>query len=47
LRETVWPLVESGKIRPVVDSTFPLAEAAASHQKLDASLHLGKIILTP
>ena len=47
LRATVWPLVESGKIKPVVDSTFPLAEAAAAHARLDASQHTGKIILTP
>lgn len=47
LKETVWPLVESGKIKPVVDSTFPLAEAVKSHQRMDASLHIGKIILTP
>jgi NADPH2:quinone reductase len=46
LREKVWPLVESKKIRPVVDSTFPLAEAAAAHARMDASQHTGKIILT-
>lgn len=47
LRETVWPLVESGKIKPVVDSTFSFADAAASHARMEASLHTGKIILTP
>ena len=46
LREKVWPLVEAGKIKPVVDSTFPLAEAAAAHARMDASQHTGKIILT-
>ncbi|HEY4371130.1 MAG TPA: NAD(P)H-quinone oxidoreductase [Burkholderiales bacterium] len=46
LKETVWPLVEAGKIKPVVDSTFPLAEAVKSHERMDASLHTGKIILT-
>jgi len=46
LRETVWPLVEAKKIKPVVDSTFPLAEAAAAHARMDASQHTGKIILT-
>jgi len=46
LKKTVWPLVESGKIRPVVDSTFALADAVKSHERLDASLHTGKIILT-
>jgi NADPH2:quinone reductase len=47
LKKTVWPLVESGKIKPVVDSTFALADAVKSHERLDASLHTGKIILTP
>jgi NADPH2:quinone reductase len=47
LRQTVWPMIESGKIKPVVDSTFPLAEAVKSHERLDASLHTGKIILVP
>jgi NADPH2:quinone reductase len=46
LRATVWPLLEAGKIKPVVDSTFPLAEAAAAHARMDASQHTGKIILT-
>jgi NADPH2:quinone reductase len=40
------PLLESGAVRPVVDSTFPLAEAAAAHRRLEASLHVGKIVLT-
>jgi NADPH2:quinone reductase len=43
---TVMPLLESGAVRPVVDSTFPLAEAAAAHRRLEASLHVGKIVLT-
>lgn len=47
LRKTVWPLVESRKIRPVVDSTFPLTEAAAAHARMEASLHTGKVILVP
>ncbi|HEX8580969.1 MAG TPA: zinc-binding dehydrogenase, partial [Acidimicrobiales bacterium] len=46
VREHVWPLVESGAVRPVVDSTFPLARAADAHRRLEASEHIGKILLT-
>jgi len=45
LRE-VWPLIESGKIKPVVDRTYPLAEAAAGHARMAKSDHIGKILLT-
>jgi putative PIG3 family NAD(P)H quinone oxidoreductase len=41
----VWPLVESGEIRPVIDRTLPLAEAAAAHRRMDED-HVGKIVLT-
>ncbi|WP_022824899.1 NAD(P)H-quinone oxidoreductase [Hymenobacter norwichensis] len=41
----VWPLLEQGKFRPVVFRTFPLAEAAAAHQLLESSAHIGKIVL--
>ena len=40
------PLIAAGKIRPVIDSTFPLAQAAAAHQRIEASGHIGKIVLT-
>ncbi|MBO0357813.1 NAD(P)H-quinone oxidoreductase [Hymenobacter sp. BT186] len=42
----VWPLLQEGKFRPVVFRTFPLAEAAAAHQLLESSEHIGKIVLT-
>jgi len=42
----VWPLLEAGKIKPVVDRTFPLAEAAAAHARMAKSEHIGKILLT-
>jgi len=42
----VWPLVEAGKIKPVIDSTFPLAEAQQAHQRLAAGEHIGKILMT-
>jgi NADPH:quinone reductase len=45
LREKVWPLVESGRIRPVVHKTFPLAEAARAHELMESGEHIGKIVL--
>lgn len=46
LKENVWPLIESGRIKPVVDSTFPLADAVKAHERIDGGAHIGKIILT-
>jgi NADPH2:quinone reductase len=46
LRETVWPLIESGAIRPVVHATFPAGEAAQAHALMESSQHVGKIVLT-
>jgi putative PIG3 family NAD(P)H quinone oxidoreductase len=46
VREHVWPLIESGDVRPVVDTTFPLDRAAEAHRRLDASEHVGKVLLT-
>jgi NADPH2:quinone reductase len=46
LREKVWPLIEAGQIRPVMDSTFPLAEASKAHERLETSQHIGKVVLT-
>jgi NADPH2:quinone reductase len=46
LRE-VWPLFAPGRIRPVVDSVFPLAEAAKAHARMREGGHVGKILLTP
>jgi NADPH:quinone reductase len=45
LRE-VWPLLEKGRIKPIVDSTFPLSQAQAAHARMAASGHIGKILLT-
>lgn len=45
LREKVWPLIEAGTVRPVMDSTFPLREAAAAHARMEGSGHIGKIVL--
>ena len=45
LREKVWPLIEAGKIRPVIYRTFALEEAAAAHSLMESSEHVGKIML--
>jgi putative PIG3 family NAD(P)H quinone oxidoreductase len=45
IEEKVWPLVAAGKIRPVIDSTFPLEQAAAAHARMETSQHIGKIVL--
>jgi NADPH2:quinone reductase len=45
LRENVWPLLESRRVRPVVHATFPLADAAAAHRLMESSAHVGKIVL--
>jgi NADPH2:quinone reductase len=45
LRQNVWPLLESGKIKPVIYKTFPLAEAAQAHALMESSTHVGKIML--
>ena len=41
----VWPLVAAGRVRPIVQRTFPLAEAAAAHRLMESSGHIGKILL--
>ncbi|MDA0223575.1 MAG: NAD(P)H-quinone oxidoreductase [Rhodobacterales bacterium] len=46
LRDQVWPLLAAGTIAPVMDSTFPLDQAAEAHRRLESSGHIGKIVLT-
>ena len=46
VKKAVWPLLESGAVRPVIDSTFPLAEVRRAHERLETSRHIGKILLT-
>ncbi|QNI33304.1 NAD(P)H-quinone oxidoreductase [Alloacidobacterium dinghuense] len=41
----VWPLIETGKLRPIVDRVFPLGEAAEAHRRMQASTHIGKLLL--
>lgn len=47
VRENVWPLVADGTVRPVVDEVIPLAEAERAHERMTASGHIGKLLLTP
>ena len=45
VEQHVLPLIAAGKVKPLIDSTFPLAQAAAAHARMDASAHIGKIVL--
>lgn len=45
VRESVWPQIEKGEVRPVLHATFPLAEAAQAHRVLESGTHVGKIVL--
>lgn len=45
LRANVWPMITSGRLRPVMDSEFPLDDAAAAHRRIESSGHIGKIVL--
>ena len=47
LRQEVWPLLEDGRVKPVIYRTFPLADAAGAHRLMESSEHIGKIILIP
>lgn len=47
VREHVWPLVEDGTVRPVIHQTYPLADAAQAHRDMEASGHIGKLLLLP
>jgi NADPH:quinone reductase-like Zn-dependent oxidoreductase len=44
--QAVWELIDAGKARPVVDRVFPLADARAAHERLEAGEQLGKIVLS-
>ncbi|MEC7764773.1 MAG: NAD(P)H-quinone oxidoreductase [Pseudomonadota bacterium] len=45
LREHVWPLLDAGRVKPIMDSTYPLDEAARAHAHMESSTHIGKIVL--
>ena len=46
IARTVWPYAEGGRLKPVIDKTFPLDQAAAAHARMEAGEHVGKIVLT-
>jgi len=46
IAEKVVPLLAAGKVKPIMDSTYPLAEAAKAHARMESSAHIGKIVLT-
>ena len=46
LREKVWPLLEAGRCKPIIDSTFALEDADKAHARMESSAHIGKIVLT-
>jgi NADPH2:quinone reductase len=46
LHAKVWPLLEAGRCKPVIDSVFPLADVAKAHSRMESSMHVGKIVLT-
>ena len=46
LRAKVWPVLDSGRCKPVIHATFPLAQAAEAHRLMESSTHIGKIVLT-
>ena len=46
LEEKVWPLLTAGQVKPVMDMTFPLAQAAEAHARMESSAHIGKIVLS-
>ncbi len=46
LRRVVWPMLEDGRVRPILHATFPLAQAADAHAAMEAGTHFGKLVLT-
>lgn len=46
LKEKVWPLIEAGRVKPLVDTVFPLSDASKAHALMEKSSHIGKIVLT-
>ena len=47
VRKAVWPLIESGDVKPIIDSTFPLQAVADAHRRMEGGEHVGKVLLIP
>ncbi len=45
IAKTVWPYAEGGRLKPAIDSTFPLSQAGKAHARMEAGEHIGKIVL--
>ena len=45
VERVVWPWIEAGKVKPVIDSSFPLIDAEAAHARLQSGAHAGKVVL--
>jgi NADPH2:quinone reductase len=45
IARTVWPYIEGGRLKPVIDSVFPLERAAEAHARMESGSHVGKIVL--
>ena len=45
VEQQVWPLIGAGKIKPIIDSVYPMAEVAEAHRRMESSRHIGKIVL--
>ncbi|WP_153503886.1 NAD(P)H-quinone oxidoreductase [Cumulibacter manganitolerans] len=44
--EDVWPMISSGEVKPIIDSTVPMSQAPVAHERIESSQHIGKILLT-
>ena len=46
VREKAWPWIESGRVRPIIHQVYPFSQAAEAHRVMEASTHIGKLILS-
>jgi len=46
VRKAVWPLIEAGDVKPIIDSQFPMRDAAEAHRRMESGEHIGKVLLT-
>lgn len=45
--ENAWPLIDAGQVAPIIDSRYPMADAAVAHERMESSAHIGKLLLIP